>query len=49
MRNEVFVPGLNIPRDPSLACLDTTRQPRSGYSWLTYVRAKEHVPGAAVA
>jgi hypothetical protein len=43
MRNEVFVPGLNIPRDPSLTCLDTTCQARSGYSWLTYLRVKEYV------
>jgi hypothetical protein len=41
MRNEVFVPGLNIPRDPGLACLDTTTQPRSGYTWLTYVKVKD--------
>ncbi|MCF3946511.1 hypothetical protein AiwAL_09855 [Acidiphilium sp. AL] len=39
--NEIFVPGLNIPRDPELACLDTTAQPRSGYTWLTYVRVKD--------
>ncbi|MDD2876014.1 MAG: hypothetical protein PHT60_02170 [Acidiphilium sp.] len=41
MRNETFVPGLNIPRDPALACLDTTHQPRSGYTWLTYVKIKD--------
>ncbi len=41
MRNEIFVPGLNIPRDPALACLDTTGQARSGYSWLTYVKVKD--------
>jgi hypothetical protein len=41
MRNEVFVPGLNIPRDPALDCLDTTQRPRSGYTWLTYIKVKE--------
>lgn len=41
MRNEVFVPGLNIPRDPELACLDTTGLPRSGYTWLTYIKVKD--------
>lgn len=41
MRNEIFVPGLNIPRDPELSCLDTTMLPRSGYTWLTYVRVRE--------
>jgi hypothetical protein len=41
MRNETFVPGLNIPRDPALACLDTTALPRSGYTWLTYVKIKD--------
>jgi hypothetical protein len=41
MRNETFVPGLNIPRDHALACLDTTGQLRSGYSWLTYVKIKD--------
>jgi len=41
MRNETFVPGLNIPRDPALACLDTTGLPRSGYTWLTYVKIKD--------
>ena len=39
--NEIFVPGLNIPRDPELACLDTTAQPRSGYTWLTYIKVKD--------
>jgi hypothetical protein len=41
MRNETLVPGLNIPRDPALACLDTTGQARSGYTWLTYVKIKD--------
>jgi hypothetical protein len=41
MRNEVFVSGLNIPRDPALSCLDTTRLPRSGYTWLTYIKIKD--------
>jgi hypothetical protein len=41
MRNETFVPGLNIPRTPELACLDTTTLPRSGYTWLTYVKVKD--------
>jgi hypothetical protein len=41
MRNETFVPGLNIPRDPELTCLDTTSKPRSGYTWLTYVKVKD--------
>ena len=41
MRNEVFVPGLNIPRDPALDCLDTTQRPRSGYTWLTYIKVKD--------
>ena len=41
MRNEIFVPGLNILRDPELACLDTTALPRSGYTWLTYVKVKD--------
>jgi hypothetical protein len=51
MRNETFVPGLNIPRSPALACLDTTAQPRSGYTWLTYIKIKKsalsHLPPAA--
>lgn len=41
MRNETFVPGLNILRDPTIECLDTTGQPRSGYTWLTYVKVKD--------
>jgi hypothetical protein len=41
MQNEVFVPGLNLPRDHDLACLDTTSQPRSGYTWLTYIKIKD--------
>ena len=41
MRNETFVPGLNIPRDPAIDCLDTTGWPRSGYTWLTYVKVKD--------
>ena len=47
MRNETFVPGLNIPREASLAVLDTTAAPRSGYSWLTYVRLREDFVAAA--
>jgi hypothetical protein len=46
MENEVFVSGLNIPRDPALACLDTTTQRRSGYTWLTYVKVKDSALGA---
>jgi hypothetical protein len=41
MRNETFVPGLNIPRAPGLECLDTTGLARSGYTWLTYVKVKD--------
>lgn len=41
MQNEVFVPGLNVPRAAALACLDTTAQPRSGYTWLTYVKIRD--------
>lgn len=40
MQNEVFVPGLGLPREPGLAGLDTTRLPRSGYAWLTYCRVR---------
>lgn len=45
MRNESYVPGLNIPRDAALAPLDTTAQPRSGYTWLTYVKIKDSAFG----
>ncbi|MCK8782861.1 hypothetical protein M0638_00515 [Roseomonas sp. NAR14] len=45
MENEVFVPGLNLPREPDLALLDTTRAPRSGYSWLTYCRVRPEFVG----
>ena len=41
MQNETFVPGLNIPRDPTIDCLDTTNRPRTGYTWLTYVKIKD--------
>jgi hypothetical protein len=41
MCNEEFVPGLNISRDPPLAVLDTTGLPRSGYTWLTYVKVRD--------
>ena len=41
MRNRDLRPGLNIPRDPAIECLDTSRQPRSGYTWLTYVKVKD--------
>lgn len=40
MANEVFVPGLGLPREKALAGLDTTALPRSGYAWLTYCRVK---------
>ncbi|MBV9248225.1 MAG: hypothetical protein JO227_03120, partial [Acetobacteraceae bacterium] len=40
-RNETYVPGLNIDRSPALEVLDTTHQPRSGYTWLTYVKVKD--------
>jgi hypothetical protein len=43
MNNEVFVPGLNIPRDSALSSLDTTHLPRSGYTWLTYVKIRDSV------
>jgi hypothetical protein len=48
MANEVFVPGLNLPRDPGLAALDTTAAPRSGYSWLTYCRVRADRLGTAL-
>lgn len=41
MHNENFVSGLNIPHHADIACLNTTTQPRSGYTWLTYVKVKD--------
>lgn len=49
MRNETFVPGLNIPRTHDLDCLDTTALPRSGYTWLTYVKVKDSAIAARFA
>lgn len=43
MQNEEFVSGLNIPKTNDILCLDTTSLPRSGYTWLTYVRVKDSV------